>query len=140
MANAFLNPVAVPGMWGDNIPAPTNAAISLRNETQPIHAPVEANNHAIATKPKAVAWVRMAPDILRAMAMAANHAGRTAGEVWGEAAREWLLRKSLDADYDALANMPARRRDTGLLEDKQTRLWGSIDTIMGDMRQSRPTL
>ena len=141
MANAFFNPVAVPGMWGDSIPAPTRTAISLRAEGQPAVIPAEVNNsQAVATKPKAVAWVRMAPDILRAMAMAANHAGRTAGDIWAEAAREWLLHKSLDADYDALANMPTRHRDNGVLEQNQTRIWGSIDTLMGDIRQLRPTL
>jgi hypothetical protein len=85
---------------------------------------------------KAIAWVRMAPDILRAMAMAANHAGRSAGEVWAEAAREWLLRKSLDADYDVLAYAPSKKREDGLLEETRKRLWGSIDSAMSAIRES----
>jgi hypothetical protein len=139
MANAFLNPVAVPGMWGDNIPAPSRVPAIARNPVAPATDTFD-NAHSVATKPKAVAWVRMAPDILRAMAFAAKHAGRTAGDVWAEAARDWLLRKSLEADYDALANMPQRRRDGAALEEKRSRLWGSIDSMMSDIRQLRPTL
>ncbi len=139
MANAFLNPVAVPGMWGDNIPAPAPLPAVTRNPVAPATDTFD-NAHSVVTKPKAVAWVRMAPDILRAMAVAAKHAGRTAGDVWAEAARDWLLRKSLEADYDALANMPQRRRDSAALEAKHARLWGSIDAAMSDIRQLRPTL
>src|SRR5579884_1676831 len=138
MANAFLNPVAVPGLWGDNISAPAPLPAVTRNSVAPAPDTFD-NTHAVTTKPKAVAWVRMAPDILRAMATAARHAGRTAGDVWAEAARDWLLRKSLEADYDALANMPQRRRDSAALEAKHARLWGSIDAAMSDIRQLRPT-
>lgn len=91
---------------------------------------------AIATKPKAIGWVKMAPDVLSAMHMAANHAGRTVSEVWAEAAREWLLRKSLEADYDVLAHMPTRKRaEDAQLEATRTRLWGSIDGLMSTIRQ-----
>jgi len=93
----------------------------------------------VTTRPKAIAWVKMAPDILKAMSLAATHAGRTAGDIWAEAAREWLVRKALDADYDALSNQPNRRHDLAL-EDKQHRLWSSIDSLMGDIRQIRPTV
>jgi len=74
------------------------------------------------------------------MGLAANHSGRAAGDIWAEAAREWLLRRSLEADYDALSNMPGRRRDGVTLEEIHTRLWSTIDTAMGDIRQQRPTL
>ncbi len=134
MANVFLNPASVPGTWSDSSPVPAQA---------PIHAATPAaaaESNAVVTRPKAVAWVRMAPDILRAMALAANHAGRTASDVWAEAAREWLLRKSLDADYDVLANMPARRREDGQLEAQRQRLWSSIEAALDVIRQPQPTV
>ena len=134
MANAFLNPA---GAWGDSISAPTRPTLVPRPDNTPSDS---RPSNAIAKKPKAVAWVRMAPDILRAMGLAANHSGRAAGDIWAEAAREWLLRRSLEADYDALSNMPGRRRDGVTLEEIHTRLWSTIDTAMGDIRQQRPTL
>jgi hypothetical protein len=113
MANAVINPM--PELWGDALPATSQTAV--------------------ATKPKAIGWVKMAPDVLRAMAMAANNAGRSLSEVWAEAAREWLLRKSLDADYDVLAHMPAKKRpEDAQLELKRHRLWGTIDSAMDGIR------
>jgi hypothetical protein len=113
MANVTMN--SVPELWGDSLPA--------------------VQQTAVATKPKAIGWVKMAPDVLRAMAMAANNAGRSLSEVWAEAAREWLLRKSLDADYDVLAHMPAKKRaEDAVLEQKRQRLWGSIDSAMDVIR------
>ena len=119
MANAIINPM--PELWGDSLPA--------------------APPTAVATKPKAIGWVKMAPDVLRAMAMAANNAGRSLSEVWAEAAREWLLRKSLDADYDVLAHMPAKKRpEDTYLEQKRHRLWGSIDSAMEGIRTPQATV
>jgi hypothetical protein len=110
MANVSLNGAGVPEVWGETT--------------------------AVAAKPKAIGWVKMAPDVLRAMSMAANHAGRTVSEVWAEAAREWLLRKSLDADYDVLAHMPARKRpEDAQLEATRSRLWNGIDTLMVAIRE-----
>jgi hypothetical protein len=131
MANTFLNPLAVPGMWGDPLPT---ALPATRTQAAPVEAAPVAATNAVAARPKAVAWVRMAPDILRAMAMAANHAGRSTSEIWAEAAREWLLRKSLDADYDVLAHMPAKKRDDGALDQMRKRLWSSIDTSLEAIR------
>jgi hypothetical protein len=109
MANLTVNGAAMPEVWGDQT--------------------------AIAAKPKAIGWVKMAPDVLRAMTMAANHANRSTSEVWAEAAREWLLRKALDADYDVLAHMPTRKRpEDALLEAKRTQLWGGIDSLMSAIR------
>ncbi len=102
-------------------------------------APAMASG-ALVTRPKAIAWVRMAPDILRAMALAANHAGRGVGEVWAEAAREWLLRKSLDAEFDLLSNQPERKAESAALLETKRRLWTTIDTAMEALRQSRPTI
>ena len=134
MANAFLNPVSVSGMWGDPIPAPAPQATRAVEPSTVTEVVAETN--ALATRPKAIAWVKMAPDILRAMSMAANHASRSVGEIWAEAAREWLLRKSLDADYDVLAYAPAKKRaEDGMLEEKHKRLWGSIDSAMAGIRQ-----
>ena len=134
MANAFLNPVSVPGMWGDPIAAPAPQSTQM---AEPATYAEAAETNALATRPKAIAWVKMAPDILRAMSMAANHASRTVGEVWAEAAREWLLRKSLDADYDVLAYAPAKKRpEDGMLEEMHKRLWGSIDSAMEGIRQA----
>ena len=139
MANAFLNPVSVPGMWGDPIPAPAPRPTRTVEVGAATEMAAEAN--ALTTRPKAIAWVKMAPDILRAMSMAANHASRTVGEVWAEAAREWLLRKSLDADYDVLAYAPAKKRpEDGMLEEKHKRLWGSIDSAMEGIRQVTLTI
>jgi hypothetical protein len=119
MANAIINPV--PELWGDSLPAVPQTAV--------------------AAKPKAIGWVKMAPDVLRAMAMAASNAGRSLSEVWAEAAREWLLRKSLDADYDVLAHMPAKKRpEDALLEQKRTRLWGTIDSAMEGIRAPQVTI
>ena len=134
MANTFLNPVGVPGMWGEpSAPVPTSVAPPA---AAAIDSGAAASANAVATRPKAVAWVRMAPDILRAMAMAANHAGRSASEVWAEAAREWLLRKSLDADYDVLAYMPAKKRpEDGAPDHQRKRLWSSIDSALDIIRQ-----
>ena len=130
MANAFLNPVLVPDMGGASISPPTQVI-------DPTLAATEESAHTLATRPKAIAWVKMAPDILRAMSMAANHTSRSVGDVWAEAAREWLLRKSLDADYDVLAYAPAKKRpEDGLLEEKHKRLWGSIDSAMAGIRQT----
>ncbi len=110
MANLTVNGAGMPEVWGDQT--------------------------SVATKPKAIGWVKMAPDVLRAMTMAANHAGRTASEVWAEAAREWLLRKALDADYDVLAHMPNRKRpEDAHLEATRTRLWGGIDSLMSAIRE-----
>jgi hypothetical protein len=109
MANVMVNGGGLPEAWGDTT--------------------------AVATKPKAIGWVKMAPDVLRAMTLAANHAGRTTSEVWAEAAREWLLRKALEADYDVLAHMPARKRpEDAQIEAKRTRLWGNIDSMMAGIR------
>ena len=137
MANAFLNPTVVPGMWGDYLPTPNRSTPATVSPATPEMA-AEAN--AVAPRPKAIAWVKMAPDILRAMASAAMHAGRSAGDVWSEAARDWLLRKSLEADYDVLSYAPSRKRDDSVLEEMRSRLWGGIDSVMSDIRQSRPTI
>ena len=119
MANAIIN--AVPERWGDALPA--------------------VSQTAVATKPKAIGWVKMAPDVLRAMAMAAQNAGRSLSEIWSEAAREWLLRKSLDADYDVLAHMPAKKRPEDLhLELKRHRLWSTIDNAMEGIRTPQATV
>ncbi len=139
MANAFLNPVAVSGVWGEPIPAATQSVQSM-----PAVAPdtaLASDATALAIRPKAIAWVRMAPDILRAMGMAANHAGRNISEVWAEAAREWLLRKSLEADYDVAAYMPARRRpEEAALDGMRRRLWTSIDSALDGIRQTQPAI
>ena len=135
MANAFLNPVSVPGMWGDPIPAPAPHPTRMVETSAATEMAAETN--ALATRPKAIAWVKMAPDILRAMSMAAHHASRTVGEVWAEAAREWLLRKSLDADYDVLSNLPARRKEAAALAEKRSRMWGAVDTAMADLRPAQ---
>lgn len=129
MANVFLQPVQVPGLWGD-------PPMTLGAPTVPVDLTLPAvENSALATRPKAIAWVKMAPDILRAMALAANHGSRTVSEVWAEAAREWLLRKALDADYDVLAYAPAKKRpEDAQLEAKHQRLWGSIDAAMATIR------
>ncbi len=130
MAYAFVNPVPSSGLGDTPLPSAAPARV------EPPTAAVAAANNAVMPRTKAIAWVRMAPDILRAMAMAANHAGRSAGEVWAEAAREWLLRKSLDADYDVLAYAPSKKREDGLLEETRKRLWGSIDSAMSAIRES----
>jgi hypothetical protein len=138
MANTFLNPLAVPGMWGDPLPT---AHPATRGQVAPVEAAPVAATNAVAARPKAVAWVRMAPDILRAMAMAANHAGRSASEIWAEAAREWLLRKSLDADYDVLAHMPAKKRaEDGALDQMRKRLWSSIDSSLDAIRATQTVI
>ena len=134
MANAFLNSGST---WGDEISTLGRPVLVPRPEGATVDA---GKSNAVARKPKAVAWVKMAPDILRAMGLAANHAGRSAGDIWAEAAREWLLRRSLEADYDALSNMPQRRRDGTTHEEMHARLWNTIDTAMSDIRQTRPTL
>ncbi len=93
-------------------------------------------NVAIKGKFKAVGFVKMAPDVLKAMSHAAQRAGRTASDVWGEAAREWLLKKSLEIDYDVLSNQPDRRKESAPLTAMRTRVWGSIDTLMADIRET----
>lgn len=128
MANVVFNPMVGTGMWEEAAPV-------AKRVPQPV-----ASETAVAPRSRVIGWVKMAPDVLRAMSMAAQHAGRTVSEVWSEAAREWLLHRSLDADYDVLANAPARRRGESALTDMRTRLWSSIDTMMGDLRQDRPTL
>ena len=131
MAYAFLNPPPT-SLEGP----PRLAELSITAPPTVEALTTAAATNAIMPRAKAVAWVRMAPDILRAMTLAANHAGRTASEVWAEAAREWLLRKSLDADYDVLAYAPVRKRpEDGVLEATRKRLWGSIDTAMEGIRQ-----
>jgi hypothetical protein len=129
MAYAFINPrpTAIATALPAEVPVPAPSTESL--------SPM-ATASAVIPRTKAIAWVRMAPDILRAMAMAANHANRSAGEVWAEAAREWLLRKSLDADYDVLSYAPIKKREDGMLEEKHKRLWGSIDAAMSAIRES----
>lgn len=124
MANVVFNPT---GDWGDHRPAPVASGLT-RGEG------------AVAGRPRVVGWVKMAPDVLRAMTTAAQHAGRSVGDVWAEAAREWLLRRSLEADYDALLNAPSRHREAAALTGQRVRLWTSIDSYMGDLRQDRPTL
>lgn len=125
MANVVFNPGMVGG-WDDTLPAPTNG--------------VARTGGAVAGKPRVIGWVKMAPDVLRAMHVAAQHAGRGVGDVWAEAAREWLLRRTLDVDYDAVSNTPQRRREQGALSEQRTRLWTNIDSMMGDLREDRPTL
>lgn len=137
MANTFLNPLTVPGMWGDPLPT---ARTATHGHIAPMEAAPVVTTNAVTTRPKAVAWVRMAPDILRAMAMAANHAGRAVSDVWAEAAREWLLRKSLDADYDVLAHMPAKKREDGALDQMRKRLWSSIDASLDAIRASQAVI
>jgi hypothetical protein len=142
MANIYLNPVTTPGMWSDLAPlSPKTPAATVHGATVAAeHNQPAPTGGAVAKRPKAIAWVKMAPDILRAMALAANHAGRTSGDVWAEAAQEWLLRKSLETEYDVLSNQPARTRDSAILEEKRSKLWSSIDSAMGDIRELRPTL
>ncbi len=101
-------------------------------------APRMPDEGAVATRSRVIGWVKMAPDVLRAMTIAAQHAGRTASDVWAEAAREWLLHRALDADYDVLANSPVRGKSAPPV--MRTNLWHSIDSMMDDLRQDRPTL
>lgn len=135
MANVFLPADDRLGGWGDTYPAQGRSSVAtMPGMLTPERA---AESNAVTARPKAMAWVRMAPDILRAMAIAANHAGRNAGEVWAEAAREWLLRKSLEADYDMLSNLPARRKEAAALEEKRARMWGTVDSAMADIRPAQ---
>jgi hypothetical protein len=132
MATILRNPPAPPvESWGDLWPS--------SHDSLPIPPAAGEPARALAARPKAVAWVRMAPDVLRAMALAAKHAGRTVGDVWAEAARDWLLRKSLEAEFD-MSYLPERQRDEGAHKAKQAQLWSVIDASMEMLRQPRPTI
>jgi hypothetical protein len=126
---AYQHPDA--GWWGDSLP--DQPTLTLVPGGMAPARPTDPQ--AVMPTPKAIAWVKMAPDLLRAMAHAATHAGRSAGEVWAEAAREWLLKKSLETEYDVLANQPDRRKGADPLAQARSRMWGSIDTAMADIRQ-----
>lgn len=117
--------------WNEHPATQQKAAI----EQQPAFY---AEINGVKVRPKATSWVRIAPDILRAMSVAAQHAGKPLSDVWAEAAREWLLHTSLEAEYDVLSNQPERRRGPNTVEEMRHRLWGKIDSAMGDLRESSP--
>jgi hypothetical protein len=79
----------------------------------------------------------MAPSVLRAMSQAAAATGRAEGEIWAEAAREWLARHAENDPEPPTpgATAPARKaeRDTRLCS------WAAIDVLMRDLRAPLPT-
>jgi hypothetical protein len=79
----------------------------------------------------------MAPGLLRAMSLASVRQGRAEGEIWAEAAREWLARHQGDDPEPPTpgASAPVWRAE----RDLRTRCWSAIDVLMGDLRAPLPT-
>jgi hypothetical protein len=144
MAQGYFNSVDSSDIWEEAAIDPNLASTILHTqENLPITeamGAMKSNQQSVATRQKAISWVKMAPDILKAMSLAAQHAGRTAGDVWAEAAREWLLSKSLETEYDILSNQPPRTRDQAAIEEKRSRLWNNIDSLMGAIRDINPSI
>lgn len=77
--------------------------------------------------------VRIAPALLRAMEIAASVRGRPMGEVWAEAAREWLLRHAEDDDPQPPSPATAAPRSLASRSTRD-RCWTAIDVLLGDLR------
>lgn len=97
--------------------------------------------HPLAPAPErapAPVVMPMAPSVLRAMSRASATTGRAEGELWAEAAREWLARHH---DDDPEPPTPGASASTAMAaRDTRPRTWAAIDILMGDLRAPLPSI
>src|SRR5579859_2182226 len=87
-----------------------------------------------APSPK-IAAVRVPPLLLADMGAAARASGRSLGDIWTEAAREWL-RHHHAQEHEPQPPTPAA---AALAIPRPTRTWTAIDAVLADLRQSPGT-
>ncbi len=76
--------------------------------------------------------VRVPTALLREMTRAARMAGRSEGELWADAAREWLARRSRgDEPQPPDPSAPA------LPLPRPDRSWSAIDSVLAELRRPR---
>jgi hypothetical protein len=73
--------------------------------------------------------VRVPSAVLREMARAARLAGRGEGELWAEAAREWLTRRARGDEP-----LPPTPAAPALPVPRPPRSWSAIDSVLRDLR------
>jgi len=96
--------------WVTTAPAPAAESVSLAPRTEP-------------------ARVRIPADLLGRMSFEAHLAGVSESEIWAEAARAWLRRRSRDDDFPPTppaAAQPCPRRERTA--------WVAIDALLIDLR------
>jgi hypothetical protein len=76
--------------------------------------------------------VRVPTAVLREMTRAAHVAGRSEGELWAEAAREWLARRARGDEP-----LPPTPAAPALPVPRPMRAWSAIDSVMTDLRRAR---
>jgi hypothetical protein len=77
--------------------------------------------------------MRVPREVLRLMAQAAWAAGRSEEEIWIEAAREWLLRRTRDDEPPPTAPAAAWP-----IAPRVAHTWAAIDALVADLRLAPP--
>ena len=84
--------------------------------------------------PLGASVVRVPEALLRLMRAAAWSTGRPEGELWVEAAREWLTRRALDDEPQ-----PPTPAAAALAVPRPSSAWAAIDTLLADLRVTHRT-
>jgi hypothetical protein len=107
------------------------------------HPPREGTRHqsvpataSVRTAPERTE-LPMAPELLRAMAEAAQTTGRPEREIWAEAAREWL-RRHHQSDDPQPPEPGASAPNPAALRAARERCWQAIDVLVNDLRAPQP--
>lgn len=102
-------------------------AYPLAQDTQvrplPAAIPTPSSDRSVA--------LRVPATVLRRMAAAAQACGRSEGDIWAEAAEEWLSRYALDDEPQ-----PPTPAAAALSIPRPARCWGAIDALLADLRVS----
>lgn len=75
--------------------------------------------------------LRIPATVLRRMAAAAHTCGRSEGDIWAEAAEEWLTRYALDNEPQ-----PPTPAAAALSVPRPARSWHAIDALLTELRAS----
>lgn len=75
--------------------------------------------------------LRVPATVLRRMAAAAHASGRNEGDIWAEAAEEWLTRYTLDNEPQ-----PPTPAAAALSVPRPARSWSAIDALLTELRAS----
>ncbi len=121
-------------VWSWEAPRRTPAPVAKDTKVQPISpfASAPAADRGVA--------LRVPATVLRRMSAAARASGRSEGDIWAEAAEEWLTRYTLDNEPQ-----PPTPAAAALSGPRPTRSWSAIDALLTELRasevsQSQPSL
>lgn len=112
-------------VWSWAAPRPAPATVAEDTKVSPISPLVSA-----PATDRGVA-LRVPATVLRRMSAAAQASGRSEGDIWAEAAEEWLTRYVLDNEPQ-----PPTPAAAALSVPRPARSWSAIDALLTELRAS----